>query len=68
MGFNNIIWLYSIRAAIGKYNTIRLCDLLQLVVAIKSVNTSMGMQKVTLNQYNTVEKLTLYISTKVILI
>jgi len=37
------------RATIGKYNTIRLCDLLQLVVAIKLVNTSIGTRKVTPN-------------------
>ena len=49
MGFNNAIRLYSIRAAIGKYKTIRLRDLLQLVVAIKLVNTSIGAQKVTPN-------------------
>ena len=42
MGFNNATRLYSIRAAIGKYNTIRLRDLLQPVVAIKLVNTSIG--------------------------
>ena len=49
MGFNNVIRLYSIRAAIGKYNTIWLRDLLQLVVAIKLVNTSVGARKVTPN-------------------
>jgi len=48
-GFNNAIRLYSIRAAIGKYNTIRLRNLLQLVVAIKSVNTGVGARKVTPN-------------------
>ena len=53
-GFNNVIRLYSIRATIGKYNTIQLRDLLQLVVAIKLVNT--------------IENLALYISVKVILI
>ena len=67
-GFNNVIRLYSIRAAIGKYNTIRLRDLLQLVVAIKSVNTSIGTRKVTPNQCDTIENLALYISAKVILI
>ena len=41
-GFNNVIRLYSTRAAIGKYNTTRLRNLLQPVVAIKSVNTSIG--------------------------
>jgi hypothetical protein len=48
-GFNNAIRLYSIRATIGKYNTTRLCDLLQLVVAIKLDNTSVGVRKVTPN-------------------
>jgi len=48
-GFNNAIRLYSIRATIGKYNTTRLRDLLQPVVAIKSVNTSVGIRKVTPN-------------------
>ena len=67
-GFNNAIQLYSIRAAIGKYNTIRLRNLLQLVVAIKLVNTSIGMQKVTPNQCDTIENLALYIGAKVILI
>jgi hypothetical protein len=42
VGFNNAIQLYGIRAAIGKYNTTRLRDLLQLVVAIKLVDTSIG--------------------------
>ena len=67
-GFNNAIRLYSIRAAIGKYNTIRLRDLLQLVVAIKLVNTSVGTRKVTPNQCDTIENLALYIGAKVILI
>ena len=48
-GFNNTIRLYSIRAAIGKYNTTWLRDLLQLVVAIKLINTGVGIRKVTLN-------------------
>ena len=68
MGFNNAIRLYSIYAAIGKYNTIRLYDLLQLVVAIKSVNIGVGIQKVTPNQCNTIENLALCIGVKVILI
>ena len=67
-GFNNIIRLYSTRAAINKYNTTQLYNLLQPVVAIKSVNTSIGIQRVTPNQCNTIENLTLYISAKVILI
>ena len=67
-GFNNAIRLYSIRAAIGKYNTIRLRDLLQIVVAIKLVNTSVGTQKITPNQCDTIENLALCISAKVILI
>ena len=67
-GFNNAIQLYSTRAAIGKYNTTRLCNLLQLVVAIKLVNTSIGARKVTPNQCNTIENLALYIGVKVILI
>ena len=68
IGFNNAIRLYSTRATIGKYNTTRLYDLLQLVVAIKLVNTSIGMRKVTPNQCDTIESLVLYISIKVILI
>ena len=68
IGFNDAIRLYSTRAAIGKYNTTRLRDLLQLVVAIKLVNTSIGMRKVTPNQCDTIESLVLYISVKVILI
>ncbi len=68
MGFNNAIQLYSICATIGKYNTIWLRDLLQLVVAIKLVNTSVGTRKVTPNQCDTIENLALYISVKVILI
>ena len=67
-GFNNIIWLYGIYAAIGKYNTIWLYDLLQLVVAIKLVNTSISIQKVTPNQCDTIENLALYIGAKVMLI
>ena len=38
------------------------------MVAIKSVNTSIATQKVTLNQCNTIENLALYINMKVILI
>ena len=68
VGFNNAIRLYSTRATIGKYNTTQLYDLLQPVVAIKSVNTSIGIWKVTPNQYDTIESLVLYISVKVILI
>ena len=68
IGFNDVIQLYGIRAAIGKYNTTRLRDLLQLVVAIKLVNTSIGTRKVTFNQCDTIEYLALYISVKVILI
>ena len=67
-GFNNAIWLYSIRAAISKYNTTQLCNLLQPVVAIKLVNTSIGVRKVTPNQCDTIENLALYIGVKVILI
>ena len=68
IGFNNVIWLYSTRATIGKYNTIQLYNLLQLVVAIKLANTSIGTRKVTPNQCDTIENLALYISAKVILI
>ena len=46
-GFDNVIRLYSTRATIGKYNTTRLRDLLQPVVAIKLVDTGIGMRKVT---------------------
>ena len=42
VGFNNTIQLYGTRAAINKYNTIQLYNLLQPVVAIKLVNTSIG--------------------------
>ena len=41
-GFNNAIRLYGTRAAVSKYNTTWLCDLLQLVVAIKLVDTGVG--------------------------
>ena len=68
MGFNNAIQLYGTRAAVNKYNTTQLRDLLQLVVAIKSVNTSIGIQKVTPYQCNIIKNLALYINTKVILI
>ena len=68
MGFNNAIQLYSTRATIGKYNTTQLYNLLQLVVAIKSVNTGIGIRKITFNQCNTIENLALYINAKVILI
>ena len=68
IGFNNIIRLYSTRAAIGKYNTNQLYDLLQLVVAIKLVNTSVGAQKATPNQCNTIKNLALCIGAKVMLI
>ena len=68
MGFNNAIQLYSICATVGKYNTTQLYNLLQLVVAIKSVDTGVGVQRVTPNQYNTIKNLALCISTKVILI
>ena len=67
-GFNNAIQLYSTRAAVSKYNITQLRDLLQPVVAIKLVNTSIGIRKVTPNQYNTIENLALYIGAKVILI
>ena len=68
MGFNNVIQLYSTRATVGKYNTNQLCNLLQLIVAIKLVNTSIGVQKATPNQCNTIENLALYIGAKVMLI
>ena len=67
-GFNNTIQLYSTRAAVGKYNTTQLRDLLQLVVAIKLVNTGVGVQKATSNQCDTIENLALYIGVKVMLI
>jgi len=47
--FNNAIRLYGTRAAVGKYNTIRLRDLLQPVVVIKLVNTGVSARKVTPN-------------------
>ena len=48
-GFNDAIQLYGICAAVGKYNTNRLRDLLQPIVAIKSVNTNINTQKITLD-------------------
>jgi ATP-dependent DNA helicase PIF1 len=48
--FNDAIWLYNTRAAVGKYNAIRLRDLLRPVVVIKSVDTGVGVQKVTPDQ------------------
>ena len=68
MGFNNAIQLYSICATVGKYNTTQLYNLLQLVIAIKSVNTGIGVQRITYNQYNAIKNLALYISAKVMLI
>ena len=68
IGFNNAIWLYGICAAVGKYNTIWLYNLLQLVVAIKLVDTGVGTRKVTPNQCNTIENLALCIGAKVMLI
>ena len=67
-GFNNAIRLYSTRAAVGKYNIIWLRDFLQPMVVIKLVDTGVGMRKVTLNQYNTIENLALCIGAKVMLI
>ena len=67
-GFNNAIRLYSTCAAIGKYNTIWLRDLLQPVVAIKSVDTGVGVRKVTPDQCDTIENLALCIGAKVMLI
>ena len=49
VSFNNAIQLYNTHAAVGKYNAIWLCNFLQPVVVIKSVNTSVGAQKVTPN-------------------
>ena len=67
-GFNNTIWLYSTRATIDKYNINWLYNFLQPVVVIKLVNTSVGIQKVTPNQCDTIENLALYIGAKVMLI
>jgi hypothetical protein len=66
--FNDAIRFYNTCAAVGKYNAIRLRDLLRPVVVIKSVDTGVGVQKVTPDQYDTVQNLTLCISTKVMLI
>jgi len=52
---------------VGKYNAIWLYNLLQPVVVIKSVNTGVSAQKVTPNQCDTIQNLTLYIGAKVIL-
>jgi ATP-dependent exoDNAse (exonuclease V) alpha subunit len=65
--FNDAIRLYNTRAAVGKYNAIRLRDLLRPVVVIKSVDTGVGVQKVTPDQCDTVQNLTLYIGAKVML-
>src|SRR6266571_2870400 len=40
--FNNTIQLYNTRVAVGKYNINRLHNLLQPVVAIKSIDTNIG--------------------------
>jgi ATP-dependent DNA helicase PIF1 len=65
--FNDAIWLYNTRAAVGKYNAIRLRDLLRPVVVIKSVDTGVGVQKVTPDQCDTVQNLTLCIGAKAML-
>jgi hypothetical protein len=65
--FNDAIRLYNTRAAVGKYNAIRLRDLLRPVVVIKSVDTGVGVQKVTPDQCDTVQNLTLCIGAKVML-
>ena len=46
-GFDNAIWLYGTHAAVSKYNIIWLCDLLQPIVAIKSIDIGVGAQKIT---------------------
>ena len=68
VGFDDTIWLYGTCAVVGKYNTIWLCNLLQPVMAIKSVDTNIGTQKVTPDQCNTIENLALCIGIKVMLI
>jgi ATP-dependent DNA helicase PIF1 len=55
------------RVAVGKHNAIRLRDLLRPVVVIKSVDTGVGVQKVTPDQCDTVQNLTLCIGAKVML-
>jgi hypothetical protein len=65
--FNDAIRLYNTRAAVGKYNAIRLRDLLRPVVVIKSVDTGVGVQKVTPDQCDTVQNLTPCIGAKVML-
>jgi ATP-dependent DNA helicase PIF1 len=65
--FNDAIRLYNTRTAMGKYNAIRLRDILWPVVVIKSVDTGVGVQKVTPNQCDTVQNLTLCIGAKVML-
>jgi hypothetical protein len=65
--FNDAIQLYNTRAAVGKYNAIRLCNLLRPVVVIKSVDTGVGVQKITPCQSDTVQNLTLCIGAKVML-
>jgi ATP-dependent DNA helicase PIF1 len=65
--FNDAIRLYNIRATVGKYNAIWLRDLLRPVVVIESVDTGVGVQKVTPDQCDTVQNLTLCIGAKVML-
>jgi ATP-dependent DNA helicase PIF1 len=52
---------------VGKHNAIRLRDLLRPVVVIKSADTGVGVQKVTPDQCDTVQNLTLCIGAKVML-
>jgi hypothetical protein len=52
---------------VSKYNAIRLHDLLRPVVVINSGDTGLGMYKVTPEQCDTIQNLTLCIGTKVML-
>ena len=66
--FNNVIRLYSIRAAVGKYNSNQLRDLLRPVLAIKLIDSGASLEKATYNQCKTIANLTIYIGAKTILI
>jgi len=66
--FNNAIRLYGTRAAVGKYNSNRLRDLLRPVLAIKLVDSGAGSEKATHNQCETVANLTVCIGAKTMLI
>ena len=55
--FDNTIWLFGTRAAVGKYNYNRIRDLQQPILPIHTINTGIGASKAILEQCNTVLKL-----------